>query len=105
MKTDRYTRVVLTAIAVALVVLALRPQSLRLVSAKDKPSGPKFPGITISGTFPDYSFFDTNTGELWSYHSYGKPDPIRLGPQGKWIRVTVVWNSLGVQPVIWSHRP
>ena len=63
MKPDLYTKTVLTVIALVLAVIACRPlfNPQTTVSAQ----GP-FAGVLFSGG-GSHSFFDTRTGDLWTY--------------------------------------
>jgi len=69
MRPDIYTKTVLTVIAAMLAVIACRP----LISPETTVSaqGP-FAGVLFSGVGGSYSFFDTRTGDLWTY-SYEMP--------------------------------
>jgi len=62
MRTETYTKAVLSVIAILLAVIASRPYFSpdAMVSAQ----GP-FAGVQYQG--PNISFFDTRTGEPWMY--------------------------------------
>ena len=66
MKPDLYTRIVLTVIALALVLIAcnqyVHPAST--VAAQGQ-----FAGLTFTVDRGGPVFFDTRTGEVWSYYS------------------------------------
>jgi hypothetical protein len=63
MRIDLYTKLVLTVIAGLLGVIALRPYvGPEVVQAQGSFSGVQFTGDANSG-----SFFDSKTGEVWTY--------------------------------------
>jgi hypothetical protein len=74
MKTDRYTKAVLTVIALLLAVIACSQFVNPHMTAEAQGS---FAGVQIG---PNLSFFDTRTGEVWIYGQYpgvaGKQAPV-----------------------------
>jgi hypothetical protein len=72
MRIDWYTKGVLTVIALLLAVIAVDNMSARM---RLKLRG-RLPGSQFSGA-PD-SFFDTRTGEIWSYDSGGVGPAFKL---------------------------
>jgi hypothetical protein len=65
MKTDTYTKIVLTVIAIMLAAIAFKPLiSPEMISAQGSFAGVQF---TMSGR--GFYFFDTRTGEIWGYGS------------------------------------
>lgn len=67
MKSDLYTKVVLTVIAVALIMIVsnwyIRPTGTVQAQTAAQFSGVQFE-VTPSG---NYVFFDSRTGDIWSY--------------------------------------
>jgi len=64
MRIDWYAKGVLTAIAVLLAVIALRPYvHPDAVQAQGSFAGVQF----AKGPNTDYYFFDSRTGDLWTY--------------------------------------
>jgi hypothetical protein len=63
MRSDLYSRIVLTVIAIALIANALNPyvNPFTTVRAQGTFSGVQFGGAS------GLSFFDARTGEFWSY--------------------------------------
>jgi hypothetical protein len=70
MRTDTYTKAVLTVIAIFLAAIACKQYfgSDAAVSAQ----GP-FAGVQFTGQY-FVSFFDSRTGEIWNYNSFGQLD-------------------------------
>jgi hypothetical protein len=68
MKIDLYTKVILTVIALALIGNLLK--SVLTPPAVQARNGGKFEHLQSSVGFA-VSFFDTRTGELWSYYEDG----------------------------------
>jgi hypothetical protein len=62
MKPDIYTRVVLTVIALMLTVIAFNQYANPKITAQAQ--GGAFAGVQA---IDSNSFFDTRTGEVWSY--------------------------------------
>lgn len=77
MKSDIYTKAVLTVIAITLTVIACN----QYVSPKTivQAQGSQFAGVQAEGN--GLSFFDTRTGEVWIYSQYpgvsGKQQPLQ----------------------------
>jgi hypothetical protein len=69
MKPDIYTKAVLTVIAFALTLIALKP--LFSPPLRPMPSR-RFPGFQFSGPNNGYEFFDARTGEVWVYYDDGR---------------------------------
>jgi hypothetical protein len=66
MKTDLYTKAVLTVIAFLLLLTACQRYIDPPVAVQAE--GP-FAGVTVFGLGPDgYGFFDARTGDLWNYY-------------------------------------
>jgi hypothetical protein len=66
MKPDLYTKVVLTIIALALVLIACNHYSQPAVTAQAE--GP-FAGVQFSGDSRGFVLFDSRTGDIWQYYS------------------------------------
>lgn len=64
MKTDRYTKIILTVIAFALVANLL--VSVLTPSNVHAGWGAKYEDIEMGGTFGNI-FFDKKTGDIWTY--------------------------------------
>ena len=71
MRIDWYTKGVLTVVAVLLAVIAFRPYVSpdTVVQAQGPFTGVQFTG----GPSGYYSFFDTRTGDVYSYFANGDP--------------------------------
>jgi len=67
MKPDRYTKIVLTFIALALIAIA----SNRYVNPETTQAQGSFSGVQFSATPRGDEFFDSRTGELWWYNEDG----------------------------------
>jgi hypothetical protein len=84
MLVDRYTKIVLTLIALFLAVIAVRPLVQPPLA---RAQGSSLNGVEFSiGWGTDYiAFFDQHTGNLWLYTVEGKPvgAPSRLVELGK----------------------
>ena len=65
MKSDPYTKAVLTIIAVLLTVIACRTVISPETTASAQGS---FAGVQFTSTYGTNTFFDTRTGEVWVYH-------------------------------------
>ncbi len=63
MKIDRYTKVILTIIAVALIINIVKPIVIP-VTAQANIGGGKFAHLQVYG---EIEFFDTTTGNVWHY--------------------------------------
>ena len=74
MRIDWYTKAVLTAIAVLLGAIALRPyvspEAVAHAQVIATVTGTSFAGLQFTGPNTD-SFFDPKTGELWQYYDDG----------------------------------
>jgi hypothetical protein len=68
MQIDRYTKGVLTVIAVLLAVIALRPYVNPDAVAHAQG---QFAGVEFSAGPGGLNFFDTKTGEIWGYNNAG----------------------------------
>ena len=66
MKPDIYTKAVLTVIAVALSVIAIRPLINPGTTASAQAAS--FAGLQYSNWDDQAMFFDPRTGEIWQYH-------------------------------------
>ena len=78
---DWYTKGVLTVIAVLLAVIAFRPyvSPEAVVQAQWSFAGVQF---AFDGCGDCYSWFDTRTGEIWSYQGTHSPSKSRLTKLG-----------------------
>jgi hypothetical protein len=85
MRIDWYTKAVLTAIAVLLGVIALRPYvGPEVVQAQGAFSGVQ--GVLLNIPQNEFSFFDARSGDFWYYHSN---------------QVTHKWHLTGLgQPIV-----
>ena len=83
MRIDRYTKGVLTVIAVLLGVIALRPYVSPEAVAHAQTT---FAGVEFSAGPGGLDFFDTRTGEIWGYSS--------AGPFSEKLRVTRLGQPL-----------
>lgn len=72
MKTDRYTKVVLTLIAVLLGVLALERSPATNQAYGQQPSHGNFDHITFSGSMGGFWLMDMNTGDIYVYDTANK---------------------------------
>ena len=73
MRIDLYTKAVLTVIAVFLAVIALK----LIVQPQPVAAEGAFSGVQIN--FDEnggMEFFDTRTGDIWRYGSYGSSQPV-----------------------------
>jgi hypothetical protein len=66
MRIDLYTKIVLTLILLLLVVNTLRP----FVQSQPVLAQENFSGVQFSGS-SSFCFFDSQTGDLWMYHTDG----------------------------------
>jgi hypothetical protein len=85
MKTDRYTKAVLTVIAAALAVLAVEQSSLPHAHAAPSGEGAKFADVTYDYGGNSITFFNKTTGDLWYYGAFGseeKPQHAKLNQLG-----------------------
>ncbi len=65
MKSDIYTKAVLTLIAVALCAIACKPFVSPEITVKAQSSS--FAGVQMAQAGLEISFFDTKNGEVWHY--------------------------------------
>lgn len=96
MKTDLYTKAVLTVIAFLLLLTACDRYINPPVAVQAE--GP-FAGVQFSIDHGDYQFFDTRTGDLWEY--YAGSSNYHLPP--KWTYLGKV-TQLG-QPLVGGTIP
>jgi hypothetical protein len=81
MRIDRYTKAVLTVIALLLTVIALRPYVSPDAVAQAQGT---FTGVEFSAGPGGLNFFDTRSGEIWGYSSAGPfSDKLRLTRLGQ----------------------
>jgi hypothetical protein len=66
MKSDLYTKAVLTVIAFMLVMIGCRDYVNPRISVKAE--GP-FAGVQFSGGAGGFTIFDPRTGDIWQYYS------------------------------------
>jgi hypothetical protein len=67
MKTDLYTKAVLTVIAFMLVMIGCHQYISPATAVKAE--GP-FAGIQFTGNSLQFTLFDPRTGDIWEYKSY-----------------------------------
>ena len=79
MRLDVYTKAVLTVIAAALSVLAIRPW---VTPDAVVHAGAPAQEIQFAATPVGYSFFDSRTGDLWEYSGTGLHGKFRLTKPG-----------------------
>jgi len=79
MRIDSYTKTVLTAIAISLASMAIRPWiSPDQVARAETPAAE----IQFAATPVGYSFFDAKTGDLWEYSGTGLHGKFKLTKPG-----------------------
>lgn len=67
MRTDLYTKVIFTLIAVFLAVIVLQPMFQPPAARADGNWG----HIQFSYSGGNHAFFDTHTGDVWEYGDHG----------------------------------
>ncbi len=70
MKPDRYTKIVLTVIALALVLIACNQYVTPATTTAAQ--GP-FANVLFTGNAGSFTLFDQRTGDIWTYYQTG-PD-------------------------------
>jgi hypothetical protein len=67
MRIDRYTKTILTIIALLLAVIVLKP----LFQPQPAMAEGKYAGVQFSYSGGNHAFFDTRTGDVWEYGEDG----------------------------------
>ena len=67
MRTNLYTKTILTLIALLLAVIALKP----ITQPQAVMAQGNFAGIQFSYSGGNHAFFNANTGDVWEYGDHG----------------------------------
>lgn len=68
MRIDRYTKTILTIIALLLAVMVLKPILQPQAAAADG----RYSGVQFSYSGGNHAFFDARSGDVWEYEDNGR---------------------------------
>jgi len=68
MRIDRYTKTILTIIALLLAVIVLKP----LFQPQPAMADGKYVGVQFSYSGGNHAFFDSRSGDVWEYGDNGQ---------------------------------